>query len=334
MKFKNILIVLVCMALVPAVAAVGLLIYVSNNIPLATPTPTPQVEPITQEPEPIEEVQITYEPATSTNVPIPLDAETYYCIAKDVARVYQYPETTSAVIERFHYKDAVTVVGSEGEFLKLWLEDGREGYSDKKYYSKTGYEYPYVSVPNAEDLRLLIPDAEFDILFASENNITGHAMYAPIPILETTTANMLLQAADTFREMGYRLKIYDSYRPKWAQEELYSIVQDNRYIANPSTGGSWHNVGRAVDMSLIDIETGEELEMPTPMHTFNSTASRFSSSKWSEEARKNVEMMTDVMVGVGFKTIETEWWHFEYTGPGEYLDRNMHLDSGEYFIAS
>ena len=58
------------------------------------------------------------------------------------------------------------------------------------------------------------------------------------------------------------------------QIKLYDIVHDNKLIANPYTGGSWHQRGRAIDMSLIDNATGLELEMPTPMHTFDDTIPR------------------------------------------------------------
>ena len=83
-------------------------------------------------------------------------------------------------------------------------------------------------------------------------------------------------------------------------------------------------------MSLINLATGEELEMPTPMHTFSLDAARTHSGSWSEEARKNVEYMTSVMESVGFGTIETEWWHFEYTGQGGLMDTDIDLSTLTY----
>ena len=123
-------------------------------------------------------------------------------------------------------------------------------------------------------LRVFLPEAEFDLLFASCNNITGKAMYPAIPILEQGTAEMLFKAYQRFLEDGYAIKIYDAYRPLSAQIKLFDIVQDLRFIADPSKGYSWHQRGRAVDMSLIDLSTGKELVMPTPMHTFSMEAAR------------------------------------------------------------
>jgi len=207
------------------------------------------------------------------------------------------------------------------------LDDGTVGYMEKRFLTKDG---AFVHVPGAVDLREYLPQLEYELLFASPNNITGHPLYPAVPLLEENTAEMLKQAEEIFERDGYMIKIYDAYRPKRAQYELYDIVQDNRYIANPYTTNSWHQLGRAVDMSLVNMRTGEELEMPTPMHTFDSDASRFNSSRWTEAAKANVEYMTSVMTSVGFGTISTEWWHFENTKSGGYLDVDMDLSSPLY----
>ena len=141
---------------------------------------------------------------------------------------------------------------------------------------------------------------------------------------------MLYEAYKIFDADGYRLKIYDAYRPFTAQVELWNIVQNTAYIANPNKGGSWHQRGRAVDISLVDKATGVELEMPSPMHTFDSASCRYNHSRWSEEAQANSDYLTSVMTSVGFGTITTEWWHFENTKPGNMLPNNIDLSSPEY----
>ena len=189
----------------------------------------------------------------------------------------------------------------------------------------------YAEYDGAVDLRVYLPDAKFELLFASPNNITGSAMYPAVPLMEEKTAEMLKQAFEIFQNDGYTLKVYDAYRPRSAQVKLYDIVQNNKFIANPYTGGSWHQRGRAIDMSLIDNATGLELEMPTPMHTFDDSAARYSRDSWTEEARKNVDYMTSVMESVGFGIIQTEWWHFENnSGPGGYLPDEIDFTSLTY----
>ena len=71
-------------------------------------------------------------------------------------------------------------------------------------------------------------------------------------------------------------------------------------------------------MTLIGPD-GVELEFPTPMHTFGKIVHRASSGMWTEEQRRNVDYMTEVMVGSGFKTITTEWWHFSDTDYPDYV---------------
>ena len=180
-----------------------------------------------------------------------------------------------------------------------------------------------LAYPGAVDIREIFPNAEFDILFASSRNITGHAMYPAIPLMEESTAAKLSEAYARFQDDGYYLKVYDAYRPKSAQYELFDIVQNNKFIANPNNGNSWHQRGRAIDMSLVWIDDGSEVETPTPMHTFDDASARYSSGNWSEAARANVDYMTEVMTACGFTTLSTEWWHYEYRGPGVDMENNI-----------
>lgn len=258
---------------------------------------------------------------------VPMDGEpVYYCTAT-VLNCRAEPSTTCTILYQIVMGTQVNILGTDGDFYLCRLPNGGIAYCSVNYLSS---EATFVDLDGAVDLRVFMPGAEFEMLFASPNNITGEAMYLPIPLLEETTADMLMEAYNKFREDGYTIKIYDAYRPKSAQYKLYDIVQDSRFIANPYTGNSWHQRGRAVDMSLINLATGEELEMPTPMHTFSLDAARTHSGSWSEEARKNVEYMTSVMESVGFGTIETEWWHFEYTGQGGLMDTDIDLSTLTY----
>ncbi len=185
----------------------------------------------------------------------------------------------------------------------------------------------YLEEIHAVDLQSYLPNARFNLLFASDQNITGRALYEARPILEEKTAKKLLAAAEKFAEDGYGIVIYDAYRPMSAQWELWEIVRDAKYIADPNDWGSWHQRGRAVDISLYDLETGEELEMPTPMHTFDAKASRFGDCRkqWTEAAKENSDYMTRVMLSCGFETISTEWWHFQYTGRSYSLPTDLDL---------
>lgn len=262
-----------------------------------------------------------------TNTFVPIEDEPLYNCTATVLNCRAEPSTTSTILYQIVMGTQLNILGRDGDFYLCRLPDGGIVYCSVNYLSS---ETTYVALAGAVDLRVFMPGAEYDILFASPNNITGKAMYPAIPLLEETTANMLMKAYNKFNEDGYTIKIYDAYRPKSAQYKLYDIVQDFRFIANPYETNSWHQLGRAVDMSLVDLATGEELEMPTPMHTFSMDAARSRSKDWSEEAQKNVAYMTEVMTSVGFGILETEWWHFENTGSGGSMDTNLDFSSLQY----
>lgn len=233
------------------------------------------------------------------------------------------PEEDSPAVYRLAAGSSVPVYGRVGDFYLCRLPIGKLAWASVSSLCVTD---KFSIADNAVDLREWLPEAEFEILFASPNNITGHALYEPIPMMELATATALKAAYEQFRADGYTIKVYDAYRPKSAQYQLYDIVQDNRFIANPYTGNSWHQFGRAIDMSLIDLSTGEELVMPTPMHTFSTDASRWNKDQWSEGVQANVDYMTDVMLANGFSLLSTEWWHFQLDSSiGSYLDNNMDL---------
>ena len=251
----------------------------------------------------------------------PEEQKNIYTVLTPLVKTYFDYFDQSMIAEELSAGTQIEVIGQDGEFLEYYLTNDVGTAFVSEYDVAPGIFY--VTYPNAVDLRQVLPDSDFELLFASNRNVTHHSLYPAIPLLEAATADMLLEAEKIFEKDGYRIKIYDAYRPKRAQFELYDVVNDNRYIANPYNGNSWHNLGRAVDMSLTRIDTGEELRMPTPMHTFNSSASRYSSASWAEEVRENVDYMTSVMESVGFNTISTEWWHFENKNAGNSLPNEL-----------
>ncbi|MDR2600679.1 MAG: SH3 domain-containing protein [Oscillospiraceae bacterium] len=165
------------------------------------------------------------------------------------------------------------------------------------------------------DVRELIPDIEVYLIFATPDNFTGRTLYdRDIFLLQEGTARKLLRAQELFKQDGYRIKVYDAYRPSSVSGILFDIIRDPNYVARAGT--SSHNRAAAVDITLID-EFGNELEMPSPMHTFNSTSHR-DSSAMSAEAKKNMDYMASIMRQSGFTTIQTEWWHFSDSDSSRY----------------
>ncbi len=102
--------------------------------------------------------------------------------------------------------------------------------------------------------------------------------------------------------------MWDAYRPLSVQKIFWSIYPDSRYVANPSTGGSVHNRGCAVDVTLVNLD-GDELVMPSAFDDFSSQASP-GNPNMSAEARANLDVLRMAMINVGFNASTSEWWHF------------------------
>lgn len=164
-------------------------------------------------------------------------------------------------------------------------------------------------ISNLVNIETLSDEFIIDMKYASKDNFTGKRIYnIPLCALQIETAKKLIKANEEFLKKGLRIKIWDAYRPLSVQKLMWKIIPIHDFVADPSKGGSIHNSGFAVDVTLMDIQ-GKELEMPTGFDDFSDKASRNSSSM-NETASKNLSILTNILVKHGFKTIDSEWWHF------------------------
>ena len=157
-----------------------------------------------------------------------------------------------------------------------------------------------------------IPDAVIDLRYATENNFTGQVVYQfSQPYLRYGTVKKLMQVQQAVKEAGYRIKIWDGFRPVAAQFRLWEICPDSTYVANPYNGFSSHSRGNTVDITLV-YEDGTELEMPTGFDDFTKMADR-DFSDCTEVAARNAAYLEQVMVENGFSGYWGEWWHYTDT---------------------
>ncbi len=110
-------------------------------------------------------------------------------------------------------------------------------------------------------------------------------------------------------EKKLQLVIYDCYRPLHLQKKMYEIVKNADYVAEPSRG-SKHNKGMAVDLGLAD-SSGKLLEMGCSFDEFSEKA-HVNYARLSVEAKKNRQVLRQIMIAAGFEPYEKEWWHFNY----------------------
>lgn len=167
----------------------------------------------------------------------------------------------------------------------------------------------------------------FELRYATADNFVGTPVYpVAVAALKKETAARLLVAQSMFMADGYRIKIWDAYRPLSVQRLLWQACPDSRFVINPDAlpaGEEWrprHNNGMAVDLTLVDA-SGSELLMPSGFDDFTGKGSP-DYPGMAEEARRNVGYLIFVMESAGFRNPPNEWWHFsDVEGtPTPYLD--------------
>lgn len=152
-----------------------------------------------------------------------------------------------------------------------------------------------------------------DIRYATTNNFTGIQIYdCPRCYLRPEIADKLIQLNQYILDKyQYKIKVFDCYRPKPAQQKLWDIVPDSIYVSPPARG-SMHNRGMAVDLTLTD-RFGTELNMGTT-YDFFGRAAHIDNFDHPEEVLKNRALLQELMRSAGFQTIQSEWWHFYSSG--------------------
>lgn len=169
------------------------------------------------------------------------------------------------------------------------------------------------------DLRAVEPSIVIDLRYATSNNFTG----APLPgylanraFLRREAAAALSRVQRALRSQGLGIKVFDGYRPvratlamvEWTQRVNRPDLLTDGYIASRSR----HNLGLAIDCTLIDLATGRELDMGTPFDTFSAAAH---TANASGQAALNRQRLKSAMENEGFVNYDQEWWHFSYNVP-------------------
>ena len=210
------------------------------------------------------------------------------------------------------------------------------GCSDKSTdQSSTDTQSSVVEVKPEEDasdfvlLTDVVPDAILEIRYYSTYNFVGDRIDGyeqPTALLTKEAAEALKKASDELIKKGYRLKIYDAYRPQkavtnfmnWAKDvddtrmksyfypELdKSVLFAQGYIAEKSG----HSRGSTVDLTLFDMKTEKEVDMGGTFDYFGEL-SHLDYKNITEEQYNNRMILREAMINNGFKPLPEEWWHF------------------------
>jgi D-alanyl-D-alanine dipeptidase len=167
------------------------------------------------------------------------------------------------------------------------------------------------------EIKKYIPEIVLDLRYATTNNFMHRKMYRQAKAFARLPVVMALKDVEAdLKTRGLGLKIYDAYRPYSVTVKFYKETPDTNFVADPRKG-SKHNRGCAIDLSLIDLKTGKELDMPTGFDSF----SRKAGANYPDLPKPKIanrELLKHVMQAHGFKVIATEWWHYDFNGWANY----------------
>lgn len=184
----------------------------------------------------------------------------------------------------------------------------------------------YIPAPDAAadsllvDIRTVDPTIEVRARYATTENFTGAVLpgyEAERIFLRREAAEALGRVQARLRTGGLGLRVFDGYRPvratrammAWAERTGQRALLDSGYIARRSR----HNLGVAVDLTMVDLETGTEVPMGTPFDTFAPEAHTANATGRVQRYR---QILVRVMESEGFTNYEKEWWHFSYPVEG------------------
>jgi len=193
---------------------------------------------------------------------------------------------------------------------------------------KDGYKYS----GDASDFVLLaeaVPDAILEIRYYSTYNFVGDRIDGyeePEAILTKEAAAALKEVSDEVKAKGYRLKIYDAYRPqkavdhfvRWAEDfddtrmKQYfypDLEKDQLFPLGYIDAHSGHSRGSTVDLTLFDMNTEKEVDMGGTFDWFGER-SHPDYTEITDEQYANRMILREAMLGHGFKPLAEEWWHF------------------------
>lgn len=155
-----------------------------------------------------------------------------------------------------------------------------------------------------------------DLRYASAHNIVGRPLYArPVCLLHRDAAAALLRASQAAQRQGWRLKIFDAFRPQEAQQLLWEHASDKAFVADPRLGSN-HTRGVAVDLTLVDAH-GVELDMGTDFDDMSAQSHHFRTDL-PGPAQAHREQLRTLMEAAGFEHLPHEWWHYALPAPHSY----------------
>lgn len=189
-----------------------------------------------------------------------------------------------------------------------------------------------------------VPGIVQEIRYYSTYNFIGDRIDGyeePVALLTKEAARALKAVSNEMNVQGYRLKVFDAYRPVtavrhfvlWGIEDLDlrmkpffypELEKQDLFIKGYVASQSSHSRGSTIDLTLLDMQTGKEVDMGSPFDMFDEVSHPdYRGPELTEEQYQNRMRLQQVMVRNGFAPIDCEWWHFTLADepyPDTYFD--------------
>lgn len=161
------------------------------------------------------------------------------------------------------------------------------------------------------NLATFIPGIKLDLKYATTDNFMKRRLYSlPKAYLRRSAAETLKQINAELKTQQLGLKIFDAYRPYAVTKAMWNEIHDDTYVADPRHG-SKHNRGCAVDLTLVDLKTGQDLLMTSEYGDLTPKA-HHSYTQAAPIALQNRAKLKAIMEKYGFLPYESEWWHYNF----------------------
>ncbi len=159
-------------------------------------------------------------------------------------------------------------------------------------------------------------NVSLQIAYATADNFTGSPVYSRAACyLHPEAEECLRETIRLAGSLGYRIKIFDAFRPTEAQWKLWEHTPDPEFLADPRRG-SPHSRGVAIDLTLCD-ENGDELDMGTGFDEF-SPLSHHGATDIPKQAQLNRHILLGIMTSSGWDFYRNEWWHYQLFNSKQY----------------
>lgn len=176
----------------------------------------------------------------------------------------------------------------------------------------------------------VVPDIIQEIRYFSTYNFVGEKIDGyeqPCALMTREAAEALKKVSDEVKQHGYRLKVFDAYRPqmavdhfvRWAEnisdtrmkKYFYPKVDKTKLFSEGYIDAkSGHSRGSTIDLTLFDMKTGKEVDMGGTFDYFGELSHPDYKGNLTKKQLRNRKFLRDVMMKYGFKPLATEWWHF------------------------